>query len=116
MQQTQSDAALRQRNSHIRVAIVVMAVVYLLGVGGLVLLYVLTRCPGGTISVCQLQAEAACGSSRIGGGSDCSAFVGRESCFCDECHYCLQGVHRQHCDKSEAARLSECRADAGVVP
>lgn len=99
------------RHTRLELALIFLGLLYLIGVGGLVLLYSNTRCPGGTLTLCQMQKAGTCGSSTLTSVGECSAFVKTEACFCEECKFCLQDFHRIHCAKSEQEKLEECTTE-----
>lgn len=107
----------KSRLFYIEMFLFVLGLIYTISVIGLLLLYNSTQCPGGTLSLCQLRNEGlnACGKSTLSSSAECGVFIKSESCFCDECKYCLKDYHRIHCAKSESERLNECHNELTVI-
>lgn len=77
---------------------------------GLVVLYYTTRCPGGTLSICQMGYMNTCGSPNLQSASDCESFVAVEDCYCDKCKFCLGSDQHTHCLIARAERLKQCKS------
>ena len=91
----------------------ILAVIWVMVAIGFMVLKSETACPGGTLSMCQLefvgQEEAGyCGELNIQSGSQCSVFVKTEECFCKKCKTCLKSSQHSHCALSRDVRLAKC--------
>jgi hypothetical protein len=93
-----------------RTVVSLLLAALLAAAAGLALLYAVTRCPGGTLSVCQVGYSASCGAPVLGGPGECESFMGVEDCYCDKCRFCLGDFQRAYCARARADRLAGCLA------